>query len=69
MPIRKVAVHLCLTLIIKGLKIIIEHDKVVTTLNILFSVVPQLIMPKNLSNHWSSTAVTREPTTFIISRR
>jgi hypothetical protein len=29
----KVAVHLCLTLIIKELKINVEHDRVVTTLN------------------------------------
>jgi hypothetical protein len=35
----KVAVHICLTLIIKELKISVEHDKVVTTLNIIFSVV------------------------------
>ena len=37
-------VHLCLTLIIKELKISVEHDRVVTTLNnqtpnIIFSVV------------------------------
>ena len=30
----KVAVHLCLTLIIKELKISVEYDRVVTTLNI-----------------------------------
>ena len=30
----KVAAHLCLTLIIKELKISVEHDRVVTTLNI-----------------------------------
>jgi hypothetical protein len=30
------AVHLCLTLIIKELKISGEHDKVVTTLNFIF---------------------------------
>jgi hypothetical protein len=35
----KVAAHLCLTLIIKELKISVEQDKVVTTLNIIFSVV------------------------------
>ena len=29
----KVAAHLCLTLIIKELKISVEHDRVVTTLN------------------------------------
>jgi hypothetical protein len=32
---RKVAVHLCLTLIIKELKISVEHDRVVTTLTIM----------------------------------
>ena len=31
----KVAAHLCLTLIIKELKINVEHDRVVTTLNII----------------------------------
>jgi hypothetical protein len=30
----KVAAHLCLTLIIKELRISVEHDRVVTTLNI-----------------------------------
>jgi hypothetical protein len=35
----KVAAHLCLTLIVKELKIIVEHDRVVTTLNIIFFVV------------------------------
>jgi hypothetical protein len=38
--IREVAAHLCLTLIIKELKIGVEEDtRVVTTLNIIFSVV------------------------------
>ena len=32
--VRKVVVHLCLTLIVKELKISVEHGKVVTTLNI-----------------------------------
>ena len=32
---REVAVHLCLTLIIKELKISAEQDRVVTTLNII----------------------------------
>ena len=36
--IGKVAVHLCLTLIIKELKINVEQDRVVTTLNIIFNV-------------------------------
>ena len=31
----KVAAHLCLTLIIKELKISVEQDRVVTTLNII----------------------------------
>jgi hypothetical protein len=31
----KVAAHLCLTLIIKELKISVEHGRVVTTLNII----------------------------------
>ena len=35
----KVVAHLCLTLIIKELNISIEQDRVVTTLNIIFSVV------------------------------
>jgi hypothetical protein len=34
----KVAAHLCLTLIIEELIISVEHDRVVTTLNIIFSV-------------------------------
>ena len=37
--IRKVAAHLCLTLIIKLVKISVEQDRVVKTLNIIFSVV------------------------------
>ena len=32
--VRKVAVHSCLTLIIKELKISVEHDRAVTTLNL-----------------------------------
>ena len=39
MAIGKVAAHLCLTLIIKELRINVEHDRVVTTLNIIFSIV------------------------------
>ena len=35
MTVGKVMVHLCLTLIIKELKISVEHDRVVTTLNII----------------------------------
>ena len=38
-PIGKVAAHLYLILIIKELKISVEHDRVVTTLNIIISVV------------------------------
>jgi hypothetical protein len=33
--IGKVAAHLCLTLIVKELRISIEQDRVVTTLNII----------------------------------
>ena len=33
--IRKIATHLCLTLIVKELKISVEHGRVVTTLNII----------------------------------
>jgi hypothetical protein len=35
----KVVVHICLTLIIKELKISVEQDRVVTTQNIIYSVV------------------------------
>ena len=35
----KVPTHICLTLIIKELKISVEQDRVVITLNIIFSVV------------------------------
>ena len=35
MEVRKVAEHSCLTLIIKELKINVEQDRVVTTLNII----------------------------------
>ena len=35
----KVEAHLCLTLIVKKLKISVEHGRVVTTLNIIFCVV------------------------------
>jgi hypothetical protein len=35
MAIRKVVTHLYLTLIIKELKFSVEHDRVVTTLNII----------------------------------
>ena len=33
--IEKVATHLCLTLIVKELKYIVEHGKMITMLNIL----------------------------------
>ena len=39
MVVGKVAAHLCLTLIIKELKISVEQDRVVTMLNIIFSLV------------------------------
>jgi len=42
----KVAAHLCLTLIIKELKISVEHERVVTTLNIIFSAVACFISYK-----------------------
>ena len=35
----KVVAQLCLTLIVKGLKISVEQDGVVTTLNFIFNVV------------------------------
>ena len=35
MVVGKVVAHLCLTLIIKELKYSVEHDRVVTTLNII----------------------------------
>jgi hypothetical protein len=35
LAVGKVAAHLCLTLIIKELKISVEQDRVVTTLNII----------------------------------
>jgi hypothetical protein len=35
MIVGKVLAHLCLTLIIKQLKISVEHDRVVKTLNII----------------------------------
>ena len=35
MAIGKVVAHLCLTLIIKELKISLEHGRVLTTLNII----------------------------------
>jgi hypothetical protein len=38
MVVGKVVAHLCLTLIIKVMKFSVEHDMVVTTLNIIFSV-------------------------------
>ena len=39
----KVEAHLCLTLIIKELEISVEQDRVVTTLNIMFSVVMSIV--------------------------
>jgi hypothetical protein len=39
MVVGKVVAHLCLTLIIKEFKFNVEHDRLVTTLNIIFSVV------------------------------
>ena len=39
MAVEKVAAHLCLTLIVKELKISVDQGRVVTTLNIIFCVV------------------------------
>ena len=52
MVVRKVVAYLCLTLIIKELKFS-EHDRVVTTLNIIFSVVELKILP-NLAHYYVS---------------
>ena len=46
LAVGKVATHLCLTQIIKELKISVEQGRVVTTLNILFSVVNAVIFMK-----------------------
>ena len=43
MAIGKVAAHLCLTLIIKELKISVEQDRVVTTLNIIKHLISYLV--------------------------
>ena len=43
MVLGKMAVHLCLTLIIKDLKISVEQDKVVTTLNIIKHYISYLV--------------------------
>ena len=40
MAVGKVVAHLCLTLIIKELKVSVVQDRVVTTLNNIFGVVP-----------------------------
>ena len=42
MVVRNMVAHLCLTLIIIELKFSVEHDRVVTTLNIIFSVATKL---------------------------
>ena len=44
MVVGKVVAHLCLTLNIKELKFSVEHDRVVTTLNIIFSLVDGSIL-------------------------
>ena len=49
MAVGKVVAHLCLTLFIKEMKISVGHDRVVTTLNIIFSVVRYITM---LLNNW-----------------
>ena len=43
MVVGKVVAHLCLTLIIKELKISVEHDRVVTTLNIIKHLISYLV--------------------------
>ena len=61
MTVEKVASHLCLTLAIKELKISVEHDRVVTTLdiikhlNILFSVlIMRWLMHAHTSLVWAT---------------
>ena len=59
MAVRKAAVHLCLTLTIKELKFSVAHDRVVTTLTIIFSA-PYghfTAISRHLQNHivWSPT--------------
>jgi hypothetical protein len=49
----KVAVHLCLTLIIKELKISVEQDRVVTTLNIIKHYQSYLVYFFYLRHEWS----------------
>ena len=39
MVVGKVAAHICLIMIVKELKINVEHGRVVTTLNIVFNVI------------------------------
>jgi hypothetical protein len=56
MVVGKVVAHLCPTLIIKDLKFNVEHDKVVTTLNIIFSVA---------CTHRKCPTPPQEPTTFF----
>ena len=43
MAVGKVAAHLCLPRIIKELKINVEHDRVVTTLNIIKHYISYLV--------------------------
>jgi hypothetical protein len=49
-----VAEHLCLTLIIKEMKIRVEHDRVVTTLNIIKHYISYLVyLVGSPSTSWS----------------
>ena len=48
MVVGMVVAHLCLTLIIKELKPSVQHDRVVTTLNIIISVVYPLHLMSTL---------------------
>ena len=43
MVVGKVVAHLCLTLVIKELKFSVEHDRVVTTLNIIKHYISYLV--------------------------
>ena len=49
MAVGKVAAQLCLTQIIKELRIGVEQDRVVTTLNIIFNVVFHVNLPPTLT--------------------
>jgi hypothetical protein len=50
MTVGKVVAHLCLTLITKELKISVELDRVVTTLNIIKHLISYLVYHSKVSN-------------------